>query len=162
MWTTPAERARWRALEDAAESFARKYFNATHVINAKQNNGTANPGGSNGFDLVFVNQQGRLVIGEAKSGRVTPITAFGGGARGAAQLELNLRVLRDNVSQDMTIPRSVRDDIIRQIDARSFETQLYLSPTSNIPNGRLDVFTTHLGRPLDAIYILPEAPPARD
>lgn len=156
MWRTEAERGRWRVFEDAAESFVRAYFKPRYVINARHNNGSPNPDGANGFDVVFVNQQGRLVIGEAKSGTVTPITAFGGGARGEAQLELNLEVLRTSIRLDPSIPEATKLELLRQIDSRTFETQLYVSPTSTIPQGRLDVYQQMLDRPLDAIYILPE------
>lgn len=162
MWRTQAERGRWRVFEDAAESFVRAYFNPSYVINARHNNGSFNPDGSNGFDVVFVNEQGRLVIGEAKSGRVTPITAFGGGARGEMQLELNLEVLIQRIRADVSIPDHVKDDLIRQVETRTFETQLYISPTSSIPMERLNVFQEMLGRPLDAIYILPENLAARN
>lgn len=161
MWRTEAERARWRVFEDASESFVRAYFNPRFVINARHNNGRPDLNGSNGFDLVFVNQEGRLVIVEAKSGRVTLLTAFGAGARGQRQLDTNLRVLADRIEGDPSIPRHVKDDLLEQIETRSFETQLHVSPTSTIPNSRLDVFEEMLGRPLDAIYILPEELAAR-
>src|SRR5690606_33133871 len=140
MWRTEAERARWRVFEDASESFVRAYFNPRFVINARHNNGRPDLNGSNGFDLVFVNQEGRLVIVEAKSGRVTLLTAFGAGARGQRQLDTNLRVLADRIEGDPSIPRHVKDDLLEQIETRSFETQLHVSQTSTIPNSRLDVF----------------------
>lgn len=162
MWRTQAERGRWRVFEDAAESFVRAYFNPRYVIDARHNNGNPSQHGSNGFDIVFVNQEGKLVIGEAKSGTVTPITAFGGGVRGEAQLELNLEVLRDSIRTDTRIPEDVKIDLLRQIDSRTFATHLYISPSSSIPEGRLDIYQEILGKPLDAVYILPEELPARN
>lgn len=155
---------RWQSLEDAATSFAQNYFNARYVIDAKHMNGNMDhPYRTQGFDVVFVKADGTLVIGEAKSGdAMTELTALGAGRRGVAQLETNLDVVRARVEMDETIPDSVRASILRQIDERSFETHLYLAPNTNIPSGRLDVYQEVLGRPLDAIYILPEAPPARD
>jgi hypothetical protein len=77
-------------------------------------------------------------------------------------LELNLLVLRGRVQLDQSIPPGVKARILEQIDTRTFETHLYISPSSNIPEGRLNVFPDVLGRPLDAVYILPETPAARD
>ena len=103
------------------------------------------------------------MIGEAKSGSsMTSLTAFGAGENGISQLETNLGVVRARVEMDETIPEGVRASLLRQIDERSFETHLYLAPNTNVPTRHLDVYQEMLGRPLDAIYILPEAPPARD
>ena len=164
MWRTEAERLRWQSLEDAATSFARNYFDARYVIDAKHMNGALDhPNSTQGFDLVFVTPDGRLVIGEAKSGQQTrEITAFGAGRRGEEQLDLNLRVLRERVERDLSIPDDVKQSIVRQIDTRSFETHLYIPPRTTIRARDLDIFQEALGRPLDAIYILPEELPALD
>jgi hypothetical protein len=157
MWEPGTRPLRWQSLEDAAIAFARNYFDARYVINAKHRNGRPLPNGTNGFDVVFVKSDGTLVIGEAKSGAtVDSITAFGGGPRGEAQLVTNLTVLRRNVLNDPNIPPDVKDNILRQIDTRTFETHLYVSPSTTIREGSLDVFQDILSRPLDAIYVLPE------
>src|SRR5690606_12716176 len=159
MWRPGTRPLRWQSLEDAATSFAQNYFKARYVIDAKHRNGRPDPDATNGFDVVFIKEDGTLVIGEAKSGaQMSSLTAFGGGVRGETQLVTNLTVLRQNVLNDPNIPRDVKDRILEQIDTRSFETHLYISPTTTIPEGLLDVFQSILGRPLDAIYILPETP----
>ncbi len=163
VWRPGTHPMRWISLEAAAISFARNFFHARYVINAKHRNGRPDPNATNGFDVVFVKEDGTLVIGEAKSGaEVDDITAFGGGARGERQLITNLTVLRRNVLNDPNIPPDIKDNILQQIDTRSFETHLYISPTTTIPHGTLDVFPNIIGRPLDAIYILPEDVPRVD
>jgi len=128
------------------------------VINAKHMNGNLDhPNPVHGFDIVYIKEDGTLVIGEAKSGRrATKLTAFGGGDGGKDTLDLNLWVVKQRVEHDPTIPEHIKEKIFDQIENRTFETHLYVPPTTTIPSGYLDVFPELLGRPLDAIYILPE------
>jgi hypothetical protein len=61
------------------------------------------------------------------------------------------------VEADATLSPTMRRDILRQIDNRTFETELFLAPGGTVPAGRLDVFQDNLGRPLDRVIVLPES-----
>lgn len=158
LWDPKSRTFRWQALEAGAIEFAKNYFGAKYVINAKHMNGNLDhPNPVHGFDIVYIKEDGTLVIGEAKSGRrATKLTAFGGGDGGKDTLDLNLWVVKQRVEHDPTIPEHIKEKIFDQIENRTFETHLYVPPTTTIPSGYLDVFPELLGRPLDAIYILPE------
>jgi len=157
-WRAPATggiAARGTALEQAAVAYARGYHGATHVWQPQWQQGAA----LRGLDIAYLRPDGKLVIGEAKahSGNINDLTAFG--STRLETLELNLAKLRELVEQDRSLSVEMRRNVLRQIDNRTFETELFLAPKGNVPDPKLDVLQDRLGRPLDRVIVLPEGPP---
>lgn len=124
--------------ERAAIAYVNATENVVAVIDARQANG-------NGFDPSYIkkNPDGsyQLVIVEDKSGAMGKITAFGEGARGEAQLDRNLSQLLEKIrTSDM--PNDARMAAMSQIQNRTFETQLFVGPTSNPMQAQLDLLRT--------------------
>jgi len=119
-------------------------------------------GGNNGFDAAYVKQVAdgtyQLVIPEAKSGAMGTLTAYGEGSKGDAQLSQNLSVLQKSIDVS-TLPRDVKDQLTGQIKNRTFETQLFVGPTSNVNVGDLDFLRSVTGNPVKNVVVLPRKGP---
>jgi filamentous hemagglutinin len=113
--------------------------------------------GTNGFDLAYVVRDGgsyKLVIVEAKSGSVGKLTAFGEGMRGEAQLQTNLQTVRKAVDSS-NLPAAVKDAAREQLNARTFQTELFMGETSNLNFSKLDFLSSVTGKPVQKIIVLP-------
>jgi filamentous hemagglutinin len=85
--------------------------------------------GNQGFDVVYAKNVGGepiLVIGEAKAG-YSPLTAFG--ENSVNTLNKNLAELRKSIA-DSDLSDLVKRKLIVQIEAKTFQTELYVSPAN--------------------------------
>ncbi|SOD25343.1 filamentous hemagglutinin [Variovorax sp. YR752] len=141
--------------ERASISYAQATENVVAVVDARQSNG-------NGFDPSYIKQNAdggyQLVIVEDKSGTVGKLTAFGEGSRGEAQLNRNLAQLRAKIESDATIPDNAREAALEQIDNKTFQTQLFLGPTSNPSQAALDAMRSATGgrTSVTSVVVLPK------
>jgi len=115
----------------------------------------------NGFDPSYitkdVNGNYQLVITESKSGSGL-ITAFGEGARGGGQLTTNLDQLRSAIDASESIPNEAKQAAMYQIDSRTFQTQLFVGPGSNVSQSQLDLLraATNGVNSVSSIVVLPK------
>jgi len=113
----------------------------------------------NGFDLSYatmVDGEPQLTVVEDKSGATTsPLTAFGEGARGAAQLDKNVDNLVESI-QNSELSEEAQTSLIQQAIGNNFSVELHVSDTSAIPQSRLD-FLNSLGLTPSRIVVIPGA-----
>jgi len=121
----------------------------------------ARTGNNNGFDPAtyakWVDGQPKLVVVEDKSGAVTPLTAFGEGSRGSAQLTRNINQLVDTINS-ADLPDFVKESLIDQAQNKTFSVELHVSDASTLPVSRLD-FLREQGLSLDRIVVVPSVAP---
>ncbi|MET3443163.1 filamentous hemagglutinin [Variovorax paradoxus] len=83
----------------------------------------------NGFDLGYakmVDGKPQLVIGEAKAGD-SALSALGENRQ--RTLDTNLAKLEDSI-KNSNLPKSTKDELIQQIDKKTYQVELYVGPTN--------------------------------
>lgn len=123
---------------------------------------TPQVGNGNGFDYAYLRPNGQLVIVEAKAnnGYNGALTAFGGGAKGTRQVEINEQRLRNAVNANRSkLTDSQYDNLITQVNRRSYEVELYVSSRTKLSATKIGVTNKTLGMPIKRVIELPEILP---
>lgn len=123
---------------------------------------TPQVGNNNGFDYAYLKPDGKLVIVEAKSnnGYHGSLTAFGGGAKGKTQVQINKNRLIEEVKENKSsLTKQQYESVIDQIETNSFETEFYISSRTKLSATNITKANDNMGLPLSRIIELPEILP---